>query len=58
MSEKKQSLDFELAAANEVYRYLIERSEHIVNINADVFAKRCIIAAFGEHIAKQVRGSK
>ncbi len=54
----KTSLDFEITAAQEVYRYLVERSEHIVAIDAEVFARRCVSAAFGEHIAKQLKQEK
>lgn len=52
----RTKLDFELVAATEVYNYIMERSEHIEGINAEVFATRAVVAGFGPLIAKLVKG--
>lgn len=58
MNEDKRCLDFEIEAAKEVYAYIVERSDHITGINAEVFATRCVVAGFGEYVAKMVKKGK
>lgn len=52
--DSERSLDFEIAAAQEVYDYLMERSDHIEGINAEVFAVRCVERAFGKFVVKKL----
>lgn len=54
-SKNKTTLDFELSAAKEVYNYIMDRSMHIIDINAEVFATRCIDAGFGPLVTSLVK---
>lgn len=52
---EKQCLSFELEAAQSVYDYIMDRHAHIEGIAAEIFAGRCVEAAFGPLIRKQIK---